>query len=167
MTTGQVSHLIDAYLADVGRAADCRGVAPSRRAELLAELAEHIAVARAESGTPDDEATVRTVLDRLGEPAEIVGQESLPLTPPAPALTPPVPPATGRAGSKPSRVPLVVLLAVVGVLLALCGVGVFAGGAGMFALRPWHLVVLLLVAVLIITAIVLAVRFAVSAGRRR
>jgi uncharacterized membrane protein len=52
---------------------------PDRRSELLEGIQEHIASARA-AGAAADEAAVRTLLDRLGEPAEIVGvaQEDLP-----------------------------------------------------------------------------------------
>ena len=44
---------------------------PDRRTELVGEVREHIEIALAEAGSADG-ATVRTVLDRLGPPEEIV-----------------------------------------------------------------------------------------------
>ena len=75
--------LVDEYLdrlefelADLPRA---------RRRELVDEIAEHIAEARA--GGAESEAEVRTLLDRLGDPAEIAaearGREAGPTAPPA------------------------------------------------------------------------------------
>jgi hypothetical protein len=64
-----VDPLIEDYLRRLDRAA--AALPPDRRSDLLDEIAEHIAVARA-SGAGDDEAAVRTVLARLGEPEEIV-----------------------------------------------------------------------------------------------
>jgi uncharacterized membrane protein len=65
--------LVRDYLARVE--ARARFLPADRRQELLADLAEHIATARAESAT-DDEAAVRTILDRLGEPDQILESES-------------------------------------------------------------------------------------------
>ena len=64
-----VDPLVQDYLRRLDRAAAV--LPPDRRTDLLGEIGEHIAVARA-SGAGDDEAAVRTVLDRLGEPEEIV-----------------------------------------------------------------------------------------------
>jgi len=47
---------------------------PGRRAELVGEIRAHVAEALAASGR-DDEATARGVLDRLGEPQDIVQAE--------------------------------------------------------------------------------------------
>lgn len=69
MLTGLADRLIDDYLAQVADRAS--SLAPEQRADLTAELREHIATLRAESGSPDDEATVRTILDQLGEPRDI------------------------------------------------------------------------------------------------
>ena len=71
----RTDQLVDDYLARVARHA--AALPHERRDELLAELTEHIATARAETETPDAEATVRTILDRLGDPAEIVAQETV------------------------------------------------------------------------------------------
>ena len=48
---------------------------PDRRADLVAEVSEHIDLALTEAGDTD-EATVRGILERLGAPAEIVGAET-------------------------------------------------------------------------------------------
>ena len=61
--------LVHDYLSRLERAA--AGLAPERRQELLAGIEEHIDAARA-AGVASDEAGMRTLLDRLGEPAEIV-----------------------------------------------------------------------------------------------
>lgn len=63
--------LVDNYLAAVAQA--CAGLPTAFRLELLADLREHIAVARAE--LPEQtEAAVRGILDRLGEPAAIAAE---------------------------------------------------------------------------------------------
>ncbi|WP_170177764.1 HAAS signaling domain-containing protein [Thermomonospora umbrina] len=71
--------LIDDYLDRLARAA--AGLPGSRRAELTAEIREHIEVALAE-GPDRDEAAVRTLLDRLGDPEDIAREAGAP----APAL---------------------------------------------------------------------------------
>lgn len=64
-----VDALVAGYLARLEQQAL---VLPAdRRAELLAEIGEHISDARA-AGAAADEAAVRTLLDRLGEPSDIV-----------------------------------------------------------------------------------------------
>jgi hypothetical protein len=61
--------LVDDYLARLDRAA---GTLPDdRRADVVAGIREHIDAAR-ESGVAHDEASLRDLLDRLGEPEEIV-----------------------------------------------------------------------------------------------
>lgn len=69
MTNSKVDRLIDQYLT---RLADAAHVLPEdRRDELVTEIREHIAASGAgQAGA--DEATVRTMLDRLGEPSDIV-----------------------------------------------------------------------------------------------
>ena len=52
-------------------------LAPDRRAELVADVREHIELALAEAGSTD-EATVRNVLERLGSADEIVAAETGP-----------------------------------------------------------------------------------------
>ena len=68
MTTVHRDPLVDAYLRRLDAAA--RDLPAGRRAELSAELEEHIEDALREAGARD-EATVRNVLDRLGPPEEI------------------------------------------------------------------------------------------------
>lgn len=57
---------VDRYLRELDR--ELQDLPPARRRELLDEIREHIDSALQSS---DDEAEVRTVLDRLGEPDEI------------------------------------------------------------------------------------------------
>jgi uncharacterized membrane protein len=61
--------LVQDYLARLGHAA--AGLDVERREELLAGIEEHIDAARA-AGVADDEAALRTLLDRIGAPEEIV-----------------------------------------------------------------------------------------------
>ena len=69
MTNSTVDRLVDQYLSRLADAA--QRLAPDRRSELLSEIREHIAASRA-GATSDDEAAVRTMLDRLGQPSDIV-----------------------------------------------------------------------------------------------
>lgn len=69
MLTAPADRLVDDYLARV--AARATALDPEQRDELTAQLREHIATLRAESGAPDDEATIRTILDQLGDPRDI------------------------------------------------------------------------------------------------
>jgi uncharacterized membrane protein len=67
-----------------------------RRVELLAEVGEHIEIALKQAGSRD-EATIRTILDRLGSPETIVAAEEVAeygyvpvsVAPPAPSATQP------------------------------------------------------------------------------
>lgn len=63
--------IIDDYLNRLQAAAS--GLPADRRAELLEEISDHIDEARA-GGQVTDEASLRTLLDRLGEPDEIVAE---------------------------------------------------------------------------------------------
>ena len=69
MTNNTADRLIDHYLTRLGDAA--QALPPDRRAELLAEIREHIAASMS-GETGADDAAVRTTLDRLGDPADIV-----------------------------------------------------------------------------------------------
>jgi uncharacterized membrane protein len=69
MTNSAVDRLVDQYLTRLYDAA--LALPPDRRDELLSEIREHIVASRAERDG-DNEAAVRTMLDRLGEPADIV-----------------------------------------------------------------------------------------------
>ncbi len=69
MTNNTADRLVDHYLT---RLADAAQALPTdRRTELLAEIREHIAASMS-AGPGADEAAVRTMLDRLGDPADIV-----------------------------------------------------------------------------------------------
>ena len=70
MTT-EVDALILRYLQDLE--AQLRDLPANRRQELLDEVGEHIAAARA-ALDPETEADVRTVLERLGDPADIAAE---------------------------------------------------------------------------------------------
>ena len=69
MTTPKVDSLVEDYLARLHTAAQT--LPPDRREELVEGITEHLQAARA-AGAAADEAAVRTLLDRLGEPEEIV-----------------------------------------------------------------------------------------------
>jgi uncharacterized membrane protein len=70
----QLDRLVEDYLGAVSYA--CRDLPPERRNDLVGDLREHIAAARAVLYQPT-EAAVRTILDRLGEPAAIAAEARL------------------------------------------------------------------------------------------
>jgi uncharacterized membrane protein len=70
----RVDRLVEDYLGAVSYA--CADLPPDRRDELVGDLREHIAAARAVLYQPT-EAAVRTILDRLGEPAVIAEEARL------------------------------------------------------------------------------------------
>lgn len=65
MTTSTVDRLVTDYLARLEAAS--AALPPERREELLEEISSHITTARA-AGAAADEAAVRTLLERLGQP---------------------------------------------------------------------------------------------------
>jgi hypothetical protein len=67
----QADLLVTNYLKRLDRA--LRDLPKARRKELLDEISDHIAEARADLET-ENEAAVRTLLDRLGEPEEIAAE---------------------------------------------------------------------------------------------
>ena len=69
MTSSTVDQLVTDYLARLRTASTA--LPPERRDELHEEIGNHIATARATS-TATDEAVMRTLLDRLGQPEVIV-----------------------------------------------------------------------------------------------
>ncbi|GGN93199.1 hypothetical protein GCM10010112_81160 [Actinoplanes lobatus] len=116
----QTDQLVTDYLARVERAA--AGLPAGRREELLADLREHIDIARAESGA-ETEADIRTILDRLGDPESIVAaadtQTDLPRVPAAPLY----------AAAPRRRFPwlvLTIVAAVIGTVILFCGFVMFA-----------------------------------------
>jgi hypothetical protein len=70
MTT-KADSLVDRYLKDLE--AELADLPANRRRELLDEVGEHIVAARATLDT-ETEAGVRTVLERLGDPADIAAE---------------------------------------------------------------------------------------------
>ncbi|HEY8452902.1 MAG TPA: hypothetical protein VIL54_12015 [Natronosporangium sp.] len=140
MSDTRYDRIVDEWLSALEQAA--AHLPPDRRRELVADLREHIAVARAEL-RPETEAGVRTILDRLGDPDVIVAEarDDHPGPPPA-ATASGAPGAAGTPRAAPDRVSpdagggrsrtvrwVVVAVAVV----AVCVVGCLAGALGLFA----------------------------------
>jgi uncharacterized membrane protein len=69
--TIKVDALVYQYLTDLE--AELHGLPANRRRELLDEVGEHITAARA-TLDPETEAGIRTVLERLGDPADIAAE---------------------------------------------------------------------------------------------
>ena len=82
MNTTAHDALVDNYLQAVGHA--LAGIPAYRRDELLQDLREHIEAGRAELGEEETEAEVRSLLDQLGDPAEVAAEARID----APALSP-------------------------------------------------------------------------------
>lgn len=88
-----------------------------RRAELIAEVREHIELALEESGNRD-EATIRTILDRLGSPETIVAAEEGGDYGNAPNSTAPATPPPTQPGSRWGLLETIaVLLVTIGAVL--------------------------------------------------
>jgi uncharacterized membrane protein len=64
--------LVDRYLKELER--ELRLLPRARRREVMDDVRSHISEARAQTG--DDEAGVRELLDRLGDPVEIAKREN-------------------------------------------------------------------------------------------
>lgn len=73
-STDPLDRLVEDYLTEVARAT--AALPAGQRDDLIADLREHITVARAELDPPT-EAGIRTILDRLGEPAAIAEEARL------------------------------------------------------------------------------------------
>lgn len=103
MSNPTVDELVGDYLARLEEAA--RDLPAGRRTELLDEIREHIDAGR-ETGAAADEAAVRTMLDRLGEPEDIAAAALAEDAgwQPAAAGAPPAP-AGVRAATEPAVVP--------------------------------------------------------------
>jgi hypothetical protein len=74
-SAAEADKLVRRYLAQLDAA--LRGVDASRREEILADVHEHIEEGRTGLG-PDDTASVRTLLDRVGDPAAIAAEAGAP-----------------------------------------------------------------------------------------
>jgi hypothetical protein len=113
-TNNMVDQLVDNYLARLAVAAQVLPL--DRRAELLSEIGEHIAASGAR-GPGADETAVRTMLDRLGEPADIVAAAMEDDPPEHPAYP-------GPTGSRPRGIGLevgAVVMLTLGSLIPLFG----------------------------------------------
>lgn len=118
--TNQYDRMVGEYLDAVRRATV--DLPPDRRNDLLADLGEHIATARAELD-PETEAGVRDILDRLGDPVSIAAEARLGTPPPPTGPTGP----TGQTGlATPVRPPhtrrnvTLIVAGVVAAVLLLC-----------------------------------------------
>ncbi|WP_172387413.1 hypothetical protein [Streptomyces sp. MNP-20] len=129
--------LVRAYLTEVERAT--AALDPSRRAELLADLGEHIEARLADAVAPDD-AAVRGILADLGTPAAIAASalaEAAPSSAPSPAPDAAGPIAGSGSGSDAVVTKLTVLLLLCAAPLGLLWhpfATVVAGGAGLYLL---------------------------------
>ena len=74
-SASEADKLVQRYLAQLDRA--LQGVDTTRREEILAEVHEHIEEGRT-GLDPDDAASVRTLLDRVGDPAAIAAEAGAP-----------------------------------------------------------------------------------------
>jgi hypothetical protein len=72
MNATAADQLVARYLARLQAA--LRDLPAARRDELLEQVSEHIAAARAELGAQASEAEIRTLLERLGDPAAIAAE---------------------------------------------------------------------------------------------
>jgi hypothetical protein len=118
MTTA-TAHLVEEYLDRLE--GELRDLSRARRRELVDEIGEHIAAARAELA-PGDEAGLRTVLDQLGDPADIAAE------------------ARERFGVQPRRGGALEVVALILVLLGgaiIPVLGWLAGVALLWASRAW------------------------------
>jgi hypothetical protein len=103
--SSQADKLVETYLKRLE--SELRELPQQRRRELVDEIAEHIAEARADLETQDD-AAIRSLLERIGAPEEIAAE------------------ATGRADARPvgagwKEVGALVLLPIGGVVLPVLG----------------------------------------------
>ncbi|HZM80837.1 MAG TPA: hypothetical protein VFC19_34375 [Candidatus Limnocylindrales bacterium] len=118
--TGSPDRLVEDYLGEVARA--CAGLPALQRMELMDDLREHIAVARADLPA-QTEAGVRGILGRLGEPAVIAAEARASAPPVAIRVMPTPMPVRG-----PSRTPAPVVALMVLVPVAVIAVMVVLGG---------------------------------------
>lgn len=140
MTT--TDRLICDYLNQLDGAA--RGLPDARRADLLAEIREHITVAIAES-PGQGEAAVRAILDRLGDPVDIVGEAAGDV--PAAAAS-----GSARRGMRGVGGPFGVAGVITALAMVVAGVflpvaGSIVGAVLVWVLAPWPARHKLLVAV--------------------
>lgn len=138
MAVGADSPVVTDYLQRLEAAAAT--LPDGRRAELVAEIRAHVAEALAAAGR-DDEPTVRAVLDRLGEPADIVAAEAdgADRSEPRPPLLPAGPPSAYPAAPR-SPWGAVEILAIVGLTagtVLIPVVGLLLGLVFLWASQQW------------------------------
>lgn len=139
--------LVRDYLGRLQSAVLGSPLTPERRAELMAEVSDHITDALGalpETDTPGGaptEAAVRNVLDRLGAPEAIVAAEVSPEGSPWQVPTTGYPPYGGRRPGPTAfqrvRDPLALFLLLFGGFFF--GVGWLVGGAFLFVSPSWRL----------------------------
>lgn len=125
------------YLARVRDAG--ASLSPSRRDELVEDLREHIATARAEL-VHETESDVRTLLHRLGDPAAIVAEAAAGEPPPPQVVAampqPAVPPTSmPPPGMPPPKRDNRVLVTVLTILAIVVGLPVLVCAAGILFFR--------------------------------
>jgi uncharacterized membrane protein len=117
--TDRQDRLVEDYLGAVSYA--CGDLSPQRRDELIEDLREHVAAARSVLYEPT-EAAVRTILDRLGEPAVIAAEarlsEGLPVATSTPVAAPVQPHEVTRSSSATLGMLLGFVLIIICVLVA-------------------------------------------------
>lgn len=106
--------LVEDYLDRLETAA--RALPRDRRAELLAEIKEHIGITLSQE-EDQGEATVRTILDRLGSPEDIVREAGTDLD----AASPPLGESAGRSRVGAVETITVILLLIGGIVLPVLG----------------------------------------------
>ncbi|MBT2229935.1 hypothetical protein [Nonomuraea sp. NEAU-A123] len=129
-STDPLDRLVEDYLAEVARAT--AALPAGQREDLIADLREHITVARADLDPPT-QAGIRTILDRLGEPAAIAeeARQGEPVTA-ASSTYSPAPPTFSQSAapqrSSPSTPALIlgVVLVLIVILVGACAVTLFA-----------------------------------------
>jgi hypothetical protein len=129
--TGRTDELVDQWLSRLAQATV--DLPPGQRGELLADLREHIAVCRSEL-RPETEAGVRTILERLGDPAMIAaearyGQPWI-STPSSAIAAADGPPRSRRVGWLVAALLWVALLCVGICVAGVLGFGRLGGGTG-------------------------------------
>ncbi len=123
--TGSPDRLVEEYLGDVARA--CAGLPTLHRMDLMADLREHIAVARADLPA-QTETAVRGILHRLGEPVAIAAEARASAPPVAVAWAPqPLPPPVRRPGLRPGVVAVLVVVPVTVMVMVLAITGLLVG----------------------------------------
>jgi hypothetical protein len=125
-TRPTTDRLVEAYLGQLDDA--LRDAPAGRRREVTGDLRDHIAQARAELPGGGSEAEVRTLLDRLGDPAEIAAEA-------VEAVAPPSRKPRGQPGGAWVERLTLVLLLIGGVIVPV--VGWCAGVALLWSSRVW------------------------------